>query len=128
MRYPETVACVRFSGEHRLPGCKSRQLAETVFNRSVNTPECCRQAAGNCGLAARAPQSGYQKSPRLRDACATPNTDPQRVHCAHSSRALDSPRKNARASPAKWREPVIKTRSLLRCAAEIASATDGVME
>ena len=41
-----------FSGEHRLPACKSRQLAETVFNRS----ECCRQSAGNCGLAARAPQ------------------------------------------------------------------------
>src|SRR4029077_3020402 len=51
------VASVRFSGEHRLPACKSRQLAETVFNRSVNTPECCRQAAGNRGLAAR-PQNG----------------------------------------------------------------------
>src|SRR5882724_7786982 len=113
-----------FSGEHRLPACKFRQPAETVFNRS----ECCRQSAGNCGLAARAPQNENQKSPRLRDACATRNTDLHRVHCAHSSRALDSPRKNARASPAKWREPVIKTRSLLRCAAEIASATDGVME
>ena len=29
VRYPETVACVRFSGKHRLPACKSRQLAET---------------------------------------------------------------------------------------------------
>ena len=28
----------------------------------------------------------------------------------------------------KWREPVIKMRSLVRCAAEIASATDGVVE
>jgi hypothetical protein len=34
------------SGEHRLPACMSRQLAETVFNRSVNTPECCRATAG----------------------------------------------------------------------------------
>ena len=61
VRYPETVACVGFSGEHRLPVCKSRQLAETVFNRSVNTPECCRQAAGNCGLAARAPERKSEK-------------------------------------------------------------------
>ena len=49
-------------------------------------------------------------------------------HCVHSSSAFGSPRKNASASPAKWREPVIKTRSLVRCAAEIASATDGVVE
>jgi hypothetical protein len=58
VRYPETVAYVRFSGEHRLPACKSRQLAETVFNGSMNTPNCCRQAAGNCGLVARAPRNG----------------------------------------------------------------------
>src|SRR5205823_12452134 len=58
-----------------------------------------------------------------------PETNAQSsVYCAHSSSAFRSPRKNASASPAKWREPVIKTRSLLRCAAEIASATDGVME
>src|SRR4029077_13283277 len=49
-------------------------------------------------------------------------------HCAHSSSAFGSPRKNASASPAKWSEPVIRIRSFVVRAAFNASASDGVME
>src|SRR6266567_7193400 len=42
--------------------------AETVFsNRCDNSTDCCRQAAGNCGLAARAPQNTERE---MRSACA----------------------------------------------------------
>src|SRR5205823_8914626 len=58
-----------------------------------------------------------------------PETNAQSsVYCAHSSSAFGSPRKSASASPAKCSEPAIRIRSENLSAAEIASATDGVME
>jgi hypothetical protein len=64
-RYPGYCdARSRIPGEHKLPACKFRQPAETVarFNRSAGARNrCCRKAAGNCGLAARAPQSNSNR-------------------------------------------------------------------
>src|SRR5437667_11366439 len=37
-------------GEHRLPACSSRQLAETFLEMSVRKRKRCRQAAGSCEL------------------------------------------------------------------------------
>jgi len=88
--------------------------------RRVRYPPHCSDARAHRMLPAgcRQPQASSLRSPEWK----------KRDYCAHSSSAFGSPRKNASASPAKWREPVIKTRSLVRCAAEIASATDGMME
>src|SRR4030095_16422510 len=48
------------SGEHRLPACSFRQLAEKTFEHSKSNAfaalSCCRQAADDCRLAACAPQ------------------------------------------------------------------------
>ena len=84
------------------------------------------------------PKQSLQKSPRWRDAIARharrvryPEGIPRRARYI-SLRAfferIGSPHKNARASPAKWREPVIRIRSFVVCAAVNASASDGVME
>ena len=76
-RLPKTrQRLIAVSGEHRLPACKFRQLAETVarFNRSAGTRRYCRQAAGNCGLAARAPRSRSRKSATARTRSPTRET------------------------------------------------------
>src|SRR4029450_831897 len=48
------------SGEHRLPACSFRQLAEKTFEHSKSNVfaalSCRRQAADDCRLAACAPQ------------------------------------------------------------------------
>ena len=44
-------------GEHRLPACSSRQLAEAFLIYKFATRNCFRQAAGKCRLAACAPQT-----------------------------------------------------------------------
>jgi len=50
-----------FSGEHRLPACPFRQLAEKLFEHSLPkifaTLSRRRQAADDCRLAACAPQN-----------------------------------------------------------------------
>jgi hypothetical protein len=53
------VAVARFSGEHRLPACPFRQLAEKLFERSIPLQRsgCRRQAADDSRLAACAPQA-----------------------------------------------------------------------
>jgi hypothetical protein len=94
---------------------------------SPQLPAACRQHS-TCSYIDQFSNS-LGKLPRLAGwQPALPGITKKMNHCAHSSSAFGSPCKNARASPAKWREPVIKTRSLVRCAAEIASATDRVME
>jgi hypothetical protein len=55
-------ALTRISEEHRLQACSFRQLAEMLVGRGVRFREkCCRQAAGNCRLAACAPQSARKR-------------------------------------------------------------------
>jgi hypothetical protein len=65
VRSPETVASVRFSGEHRLPACKSRQLAETGFQRlheyAELLPAGCRQLRAS---SPRSPEGANAKSLR----------------------------------------------------------------
>src|SRR6266550_5758151 len=51
-----------------------------------------------------------------------------RNYCAHSSKAVGSPRRCARTSPAKWSEPVIKIGFDFARASINESSTFGVME
>ena len=50
-------------GERRLPACWLRQPAAPLLRTSFGNNEnnCFRQAAGNCGLAARAPRTGNSR-------------------------------------------------------------------
>jgi len=51
--------------------------AETVFsNRCDNSTDCCRQAAGNCGLAARAPQNTERENAIPRALLKRPSVIP----------------------------------------------------
>ena len=54
------------AGEHRLPACSFRQLAEKLFVViTIGSQRCRRQAADDCRLAACAPQ----KKSRMHESC-----------------------------------------------------------
>src|SRR5207249_12188994 len=59
------------AGEHRLPACSFRQLAEKLFRGvALRVQRCRRQAADDCRLAACAPQ----KKSRTRASCRSPRS------------------------------------------------------
>ncbi len=70
-----------FSGEHRLPACRSRQLAETLLEIHARSD--------SLGVVGRLPATaGWQPAlPRSANDRAIHN------HCAHSSKAAGSPRR-----------------------------------
>jgi hypothetical protein len=69
-------------GEHTRLACWFRRLAETIFSESDSLVRTyCRQAAGNCRLAACAPQSKDRKG----NAGSRFTRDPAFSRCAVSS-------------------------------------------